>query len=177
MTEPIPTFSLTSWTQTFADTLVRLSPAADALDALALAHGRFFVDEGLQPVQAAELYALSEGSPLQRSGQIPQQRSTFRNLTERFMNAPAGADAFVQLQKDAIDLVEADPGNAAIYTGVKLIAARYLRRLGSMSSEETRAAKEQVLRACFRLVVALTCDLALRARTLREVLAEFDVPG
>jgi hypothetical protein len=175
MAEPIPSFSLAGWTQIFADTLGRLYPAAEPADALAIAHGRFFVDEGLQPVQAAELYALSEGSPAQRSGQISQKRLTFRGLTGRFMDAPAGADAFVTLAKDAKDLIEEDPSNAAIYIGVGIIAAKYVRQFetASMSVEDAKLRKEKVMRACFKLVVALTCDFGLRARTLQDVLADF----
>jgi hypothetical protein len=159
----------------FAEALVRLYPATDLNDALAIAHGRFFVDEGLQPVQAAELYALTEGSPSQRSGQIAQSRLTFRGLTGRFMDAPASRESFVQLVKDAADLLEVDPGNSAIYTGVSKIALRYVRRLDAdeMSVSDVKAAKEKVMRACFRLVIALTCDVDLKARTLKEVLADF----
>ena len=176
MADPISPIPLGSWTRSFASALMRLYPTTEPADAIAIAHGRFFVDEGMDPVEAAELYALAEGHPSLRRGLVSQEGTTFRSLVERFMSAEPGPQAFKQLARDSNDLVNADARNEDIHAGVRAIAVRHVKdiRAGVVSDEAIRLAHWRVLRALFRLLIALSVDPPLRARTLIDVLNEFD---
>ena len=155
---------------------MRLYPSAEPMDVIAIAHGRFFVDAGMEPTEAAELYALAEGHPAQRRGRVSPERTTFRNLVERFMRADPSTQAFKQLARDSNDLINADARNEDIYAGVRAIAVLHVKdfRTGEVLDEAVRSAHWKVLRALFRLLVALSVDPNLRARTLVDVLNEFD---
>ena len=58
-----PPLPLPAWTRVFEETLLRLYPKTDVGLAAAVAHHQYSVDKALDPVRAAELYALSEGQP------------------------------------------------------------------------------------------------------------------
>lgn len=58
-----PPLPQAAWTRVFEETLLRLYPKTDVGLATAVAYHQYSIDKAVDPVRAAELYALSEGQP------------------------------------------------------------------------------------------------------------------
>lgn len=100
----------------------------------------------------------------------------FKDIAQRFIDAPSGTDTFKAFYKSAFELMKSDIDNAGLYFVVGVAAQSFVRSYEDqgLAAEFVDGSKAILVGMNDKVIQALASDPEVRLRLLGEVANEYE---